>query len=243
MTIDGVWAQLEQELLWRQQEIRLLSNTRSAIRAEGDRDRFRRAQIVMLYAHAEGFCKVALLTYLKAVNARKIARSSACDELIASSLANLFHALEFGDRKGNVFRTPVPTDEKMLLLFRRRDFVREYESVMASPLLLPDETVNLQDNLNSTVLRKSLFRLGFPADLMAPYEVELNELVNRRNDIAHGLYDTVVRAADYDRLERNVLSAMDHMVLSIIEALERESYFRTDAACAPAEHLSVGEMR
>ena len=242
VTIDIVWAQLEQELLWRQQEIRLLSNTRNALKTEDDRDRFRRAQLVMLYAHAEGFCKIALLIYAKSINIQQMQRSLACDELVASSLAQLFHALEFGDKKGKVFRSPAPQDEKFLLLFRRRDFVREIDAFMRSPLLIPDEAVDLQDNLNSTVLRKSLFRLGFPVDLMASYEEALNELVNRRNDIAHGLYDTVVRAADYERLERAVLNAMDHIVLRIIDALEQQTYLRPSAATDPVDHLSVGEM-
>src|SRR4029077_14608620 len=126
MTIKEVWAQLEQELFWRQDEIRLLSNSRSSLKKEGEQDRFRRAQLVMLYAHAEGFCKVALLIYLNAINRKEIRRSTACDQLVASSLDSLFHALQFGDKKGKVFRSPVPDDETLLLLSRRCDFVREF---------------------------------------------------------------------------------------------------------------------
>lgn len=243
MNIENVWAQLELELSWRHAEMRLLSNSRNALRAETDRGRFRRAQLVMLYAHVEGFCKVALLIYVKAVNNRKIRRSSACDELVASSLDELFHALEFGDKKGKVFRTPPPSDDKMLLLSRRRDFLRELDAILQQPLNVPEATVSMEDNLNSNVLRKSFFRLGFSTDLMKSYEESLNELVNRRNSIAHGLDDANVRATDYDRLERAVFEAMDLMVLAIIEALEQEVYLRPDRRDGSEEQLCVGEMR
>ncbi len=243
MNIESVWAQLEMELSWRRAEMRLLSNSRNALRIEVDRDRFRRAQLVMLYAHVEGFCKVALLIYVKAVNNTKIRRLSACDELVASSLHELFHALEFGDKKGKIFRSPAPSDEKMLLLSRRRDFVRELDSLMRQPLSVPEAVVSMEDNLNSTVLRKSLFRLGFSTDLMESYEESLNELVRRRNNIAHGIDDANVRAADYDRLEKAVFASMDLMVLAIIEALEKESYLRSDLWDGSDEQLCVGEMR
>src|SRR5580704_7509732 len=113
MTIDAVWAQLEQELSWRHDEIRLLSNTRNALRRESERDQFRRAQLVMLYAHAEGFCKIAFLIYIKAINDSGVACSTVNDELVASAFSDLFHALEFGDAKGKVFTSPLPTDPKL----------------------------------------------------------------------------------------------------------------------------------
>jgi hypothetical protein len=243
VSIENVWAQLELEQSWRREELRLLSNSRNALRVEADRDRFRRAQLVMLYAHVEGFCKVALLIYVKAVNNRNVKRLSVCDELVASSLDGLFHALEFGDKKGKVFRSPAPPDEKLLLVSRRRDFLREFDSMMGEPLSVPETAVSMEDNLNATVLRKSLFRLGFPIDLMKSYEDSLNELVKRRNNIAHGIDDANVRATDYDRLEKAVFHAMDLMVLAIIDALERETYLRPDRENASDVQFCVGEMR
>lgn len=242
MNIENVWAQLEQELAWRQAELRLLSNSRNALKTEGDRDRFRRAQLVMLYAHTEGFCKVALTIYLKAINSERILRSAACDELVASSLDELFHAIEFGDKKGKVFKSPPPSEEKMLLLCRRRDFVREFDSIMAEPLTVPEAAANTEDNLNSTVLRKAFFRLGFSALLMESYEDSLNELVKRRNNIAHGIDDGIVRGTDYQRLEKAVFESMDLMVLTIIGALEQETYLRPGHSNSPAAHFCIGEM-
>jgi hypothetical protein len=243
MTIKEVWAQLEQELSWRHSEIRLLSNSRSSLRKEGDQDRFRRAQLVMLYAHAEGLCKVALLVYLNAINQKGIPRLAACDQLVASSLDGLFHALQFGDRKGKVFKSPPPADETLLLLSRRCDFVKEFDSIMQQPLRVPEAAVSTEDNLNSAVLRKCFLKLGFPLSLMESYEANLNELVNRRNNIAHGIDDGVVRATDYDRLQRAVFGAMDLIALAITEALEQESYMKPPTPFGSEPSLTAGEMR
>lgn len=243
MTIKEVWAQLEQELSWRHSEIRLLSNSRSSLRKEGDQDRFRRAQLVMLYAHTEGFCKVALLVYLNAINQKGIRRLAACDQLVASSLDGLFHALQFGDKKGKVFKSPAPSDETLLLLSRRCDFVKEFDSIMQQPLRIPEAAVSTEDNLNSTVLRKCFLKLGFPLSLMESYEANLNELVNRRNNIAHGIDDGVVRATDYDRLQRAVFGAMDLIALAITEALEQESFMKPPPPFGSEHSLTAGEMR
>src|ERR1700677_570329 len=113
MRIDTIWAELEQDLAWRHDEVRLLSNTRNSLRREDERDRFRRAQLVMLYAHVEGFCKLAFLVYIKAINASEISMSSASDELVASAFSDLFHALHHGDEKGKVFAAKLPADPKL----------------------------------------------------------------------------------------------------------------------------------
>lgn len=243
MTIKEVWAQLEQELSWRHGEIRMLSNSRSSLRKESEQDRFRRAQLVMLYAHVEGYCKVALLVYLNAINHKAIQRSAVCDQLVASSLHGLFHALQFGDRKGKVFKSPVPDDETLLLLSRRCDFVKEFDSMMHQPLKVPEEAVSTEDNLSSRVLRKCFLKLGFPLNLLESYEANLDELVNRRNNIAHGIDDGVVRATDYDRLQRAVFGAMDLIALAITEALEQESYLRPTLPFGSEQSLTAGEMR
>lgn len=243
MTIDTVWAQIEQDLSWRLDEIRLLSNSRNGLRKESERDRFRRAQLVMLYAHAEGFCKVALLIYLHAINETMIPCLAASDELVASAFEDLFHALQFGDEKGKVFAARLPSDPKLFVAARRRDFVSGYENIMRQTIHLPDTTVNTESNLSSIVLRRNLFRLGFPPDLMIEYEANLDELVNRRNNIAHGVDDSVVKATDYDRLQQAVLQAMDSIALSIVDALDKSSYMYPTGSRRTESSWITGEMR
>ena len=198
--------------------------------------------MVMLYAHTEGFCKIALLLYVKALNSFGFRRSKACDELIASSLESVFHALKFGDKKRKVFKSPLPADEKLHLLSCRRDFINEFESMLRNPLVLPDTVVNTEDNLGSLLLRRNLYRLGLPPDSLSKYDASLDELRNRRNNIAHGIDDAGVRLDDYTRLQAAVYSAMDSLALSLLDALETGAYLRL-ADVESVETLASGEMR
>ncbi len=241
--IDSIWAQLEQELAWRHQEIRLLSNSRNALKRESERDRFRRAQLVMLYAHAEGFCKIALLIYVRALNGLNLERSACSDSLVASSLDELFHALQFGDERGKVFAGRLPADPKLYVTARRRDLIAEFDSLMNQKMNLPESTVNTESNLSSIVIRRNLFRLGFPADLMSEYDVQLDELVNRRNNIAHGIDDSVVRSTDYERLQRAVFHAMDSIALAIVGALDEALYLCPPGLRSDGQAWLNGEMR
>ena len=59
MNIIEVRAEFEEELTWRVDEIRLLHNQLGYIRKEADKMRYRKALVVMLYSHFEGFCKTA----------------------------------------------------------------------------------------------------------------------------------------------------------------------------------------
>jgi hypothetical protein len=242
MKIESIWAELEQDLAWRHDELRLLSNTRNSLKREVERDRFRRAQLVMLYAHVEGFCKLAFLIYIKAINTSGTSTSSASNELVASAFSDLFHALQHGDEKGKVFSSKLPTDPKLHIVARRRDFVAEYDAILRRRIEIPDTAVNTESNLGSIVMRRNLFRLGFPEDRMAEYDQSLDELVNRRNNIAHGSDDAIVKATDYDRLQRTVFRAMDELALVIVEAIDQSSYLYAGVPRL-SEAWLVGEMK
>jgi hypothetical protein len=114
---------------------------------------------------------------------------------------------------------------------------------MRGKIQLPESTVNTESNLSSIVLRRNLFRLGFPPDLMADYEANLDELVNRRNSIAHGDDESVVKSTDYDRLQRAVFQAMDSIALAIVEALERGTHMYHMGTRFSESSWVTGEMR
>lgn len=230
MTLEDLWAQLEAELSWRQEELRLLSNTISKLPKVDDRDFLRRSQLVMLYAHAEGFCKVALSIYVKAINDQGLKCSDAQEGLVASALADVFHAIAHGDKKGKVFQTPLPDDEGLYVFCRQRDFIGSLDDLMHRPLMIPDEVVNTESNLSSKVLRRNLFRLGFASDLVDSYHSDLNELAHRRHGIAHGIEVGPVSVAIYERLQGAAFRMMDELALQIVEAVETSRFLRTSAA-------------
>src|SRR5215218_4504030 len=98
MNIAQLWAQIEEDLMWRQDEIRFFQNQLETIKSEEDRDRFRRALVLLLYAHFEGFCKFALTLYAS-VNSSGITCGEATPAIAAASMSDLFRALNNPDKK------------------------------------------------------------------------------------------------------------------------------------------------
>lgn len=226
MTLDEVWTQLEVDLEWRHSELRLLSNTLAPLR-EDERSRLRRAMLVMLYAHLEGFCKVALTTYVKVINRAAPTCQQVQESIAAASFEDVFHALTYGDKKGKVFASPPPGDPKLLAFSRHRDFFAELTSLMERPVNLPESVVNTEDNLGADALRRNLFRLGFSSDAMSEYYIALDELKNRRNNIAHGADDSPIKDPIFEGLRKSVFEVMDLLTLAIIEAVEHRSFLRS----------------
>jgi hypothetical protein len=238
MTVDEVWAQLETDMAWRQDELRALSNVQTTMKRDADRGRLRRALLVMLYAHTEGFCRIALLTYVNAANKAATSCSAATEPLVAAAFADVFHALTHGDLKQKVFPLPPPADSKLTIFARQREFITELPRLLARTLAVPDTAVNTEDNLSSHVVKRNLYRLGLPEDLLSGYHAELDELVKRRNDIAHGADSDPVKELDYERLRKAVFQAMDELALSVVSAVENTRFLRTPpGTVVPANNL------
>ena len=68
MDFNSIRAELEQDLAWRVDEIRFLQNQGSAL-GEDDKRRYRRALVLILYSHFEGFCKFSFSHYVRILNA------------------------------------------------------------------------------------------------------------------------------------------------------------------------------
>ncbi len=226
MNIEEVWAELENDMAWRQAEIRALSNLQASTRRDAEKAHLRRALLVMLYAHTEGFCKLAFLTYVNAINKAMISCSNAADGIAAAAFTDVFHALTYGDEKRRVFLASPPEDKKLTILARQREFFTELPRLLARQIQLPDTVVNTEDNLSSKVVKRNVYRLGLPESLLSNYYTDLDELVNRRNNIAHGGDGDPVKERDYERLQKSAFGAMDELALSIVSAIEGAQYSR-----------------
>jgi hypothetical protein len=212
--------------------MRLLSNSVASLAREADRDLARRAQLVMLYAHTEGFSKVALSTYVRAINDLGLKSREVADGIGASALVDVFHAITYGDPKGKVFKNTLPEDGGLHIFSRQCEFVAGIDNFLSRPVKVPDEAIDTESNLNSKVLRRNLFRLGFPVGSFASYERDLDELVNRRHSIAHGVDLNSVRRDLYERLQRAAFHFMDELTLAIVGSVESSAYLRSSAPAA-----------
>src|SRR5206468_479036 len=111
------------------------------IAAEDQQNQFRRALILILYAHFEGFCKFALTLYVNAVNSESIACGEANYAIAAASLADLFMAIRDPERKCPEFRRQLPDETALHRFARDREFVERTADFDRRTVRIPDRVV------------------------------------------------------------------------------------------------------
>jgi hypothetical protein len=228
--IASIRAELESEQTWRQDEIRFLRNQLASFSNARQKMQFRRSLVVMLYAHYEGFCKFALERYVKAINAARLTCADATPAVVAGTWHQLFTAVESGDRKAKIFKSTLPHDERLHRFARRREFVEKLDELVKMPIDVPDGTVDTESNLWPIVMRKNLFLVGLDHDAFSKHDGQIQTLMNRRNNIAHGAEREGLRADDYEKLEKSVLKIMDDLMDLVMDAISKEAFRQTAAA-------------
>lgn len=223
LTLVRVRSELEYERTWRLDELRFLENFVAAIQPEDDQRRFRKALVVMLYSHYEGFCKMALLIYLRAINKADLRCAEVNDALAAAALGPLFNMVTSGG-KHPVFRNRLPDDTKLHAFSRRVDFLSGMPQVLAEPVAIDDELVNTASNLTSLVLRKNLFQLGLDEELAEAHRGTVDRLVHTRNAIAHGDLKDGPDATNYESLRASTLGVIDAVATAVVDAIEKGTY-------------------
>lgn len=223
--LAAVRSEIELEREWREAELRFLKNRVAEIRTTKDQDVARKALVVMLYAHFEGLSKALFTIYVNALNGLGIAISSAHSALAAAALADLFKALRNPDSKCKVFARALPQDAKLHRYARDREFLeRTAEFGIRTLTIDPDLVVDTESNLKPVVLRKILFQLGLDPDVVEPWEGTVNQLLKRRNDVAHGTARDGIGVKDYDALEKAVKEVVDALVAALTTALTKQAY-------------------
>ncbi|MCG3671911.1 MAE_28990/MAE_18760 family HEPN-like nuclease [Aliarcobacter butzleri] len=218
MTINELREEMESELTWRSDELRMLKNNLQFIIKEEDKSKYRKSLVVMLYANFEGFCKICLLSYIKYLNNLSIKRKdiSRKPELIASSMYEIFKLYDDKDRKNRVFKTTLPNDTNLHSVFRRADLIREFDNFMEERILLNDEVVNTESNLWAHVLSKNLYILGINPDSFKHYNVDIDRLVNIRNSIAHGTERRGITEKSFEKLEKCIIKTVMPNLITIL---------------------------
>lgn len=220
-------AQIEAEREWREAELRFLSNRLSYIDDEPDKSVYRKSLVVMLYAHFEGLCKAILLIYVQALNAEHLLVNEAHAAIAAASLSDVFQALRNPNSKCSVFKRELPDDTKLHRFARDREFIDEFASLSGRRVAIKgDDIVDTESNLKPVVLRKILYRLGLEPAIVTPWNGTIQQLLRRRNDVAHGTARAGLEARDYRALEQAVHSVINDLVGAVCEALRVQAYRR-----------------
>lgn len=151
-----------------------------------------RAGVALLYAHWEGFVKAAAQLYLEFVAMQRCRNAELADNVLAITLRSKLLVAQ-GAKKIGAHRSIV-------------EFFRQH---MEKRSTLPKkDIINTESNLSSAVLSEILSTLGLPrADYEAKFHLIDNQLVAKRNHIAHG-NDLTVDAAGYLELHYEISKLM-----------------------------------
>ncbi len=223
MDIDTFRSQLEAELEWRTSEIRFFVNTCESV-AEVDQDRFRRALVLLLYSHFEGYCKFALTLYAGAVNSIGLQCSEANSAVVAASLHKVLAKLRDPNVKSNEFRNELPDDSKLHRFALEREFIERASEIMAGFVCIPEDAVDTESNLKPVVLRKNLFKLGLPHEQFADLDGDINRLLELRNKISHGATASGVARHTFDKLRESAMRVMTSITVEVTRALSDRAY-------------------
>lgn len=229
MNLVDIASQLEEELTWRTNELRFFRNILSEISDEAEKSRYRKAMVVMLYSHFEGYCKTAFLIYVNSINQTCTPRYELNDFLSAASFSDVFRTYSDGDKKHEYFKSILPDDAKLHLFARQVEFISNINKLLDRAVAIPESIVDLESNLKPDVLRKMLYRLGFNHSVFGKDEWKINRLIKDRNDVAHGAKKEGFSEDEYKILEGMVFEITSKIKQLILESLEEKRYLATSS--------------
>ncbi len=216
--------ELEEEQRIRMEEIHFLQNICAALPDEQQQNRMRRAMVVMLYSHFEGYAQFTFEVYRRAI---ENSQSKCCEvhpSLATAALNDIFKAIRNPDKGVNLLPDAMRTLGELRPLAIERAFVEKAWDFGQRIATVPEEFVDMESNLKPIVLRKNLYRLGLPHDLFDELEGSINKLLNYRNNIAHGSKTSGVDEVEYNELLQAVIRIMDELKKTILTAITTEAF-------------------
>jgi hypothetical protein len=223
-------ADVEAELEWRTAEALAIKRTVAEANDPAVALSLRRAQIALLYAHAEGGVKRILTCYVRAINALAL-RAEECNEhLVASAWEQLFRELNDTQAKhGGYFKTSVPDSPKLHRFVRHAEFVVRHRDFASRTVVIDEEKiVDTESNIDQSVLSSILYRLGFPRDYDPRSFSDLQYLRALRNEIAHG-ERSVATPAQCEKYHKVVFLVLTRLRDLVARALTQGTFRRTAA--------------
>ncbi len=231
IALNDIREQIEVEREWREAELRFLRNRLAYIPDEVQKRIYRKSLVVMLYAHFEGVCKAILLIYVDSLNTSGLLVEEANSAIAAASLSDVFKALRDPNSKCKIFKKDLPDDSKLHRFSRDLEFIDTFVNLAGRSVMLDaDSLIDTESNLKPVVLRKILYRLGLESSLVVPWSGTIQELLRRRNDVAHGTARDGFDEQVYRELEQAVSAVVEDLVRVISEAVTMQLYRRSPLA-------------
>ena len=209
--------QIEKDLDWRTAELAELKKlTLSSKDNSAAYGTLLRALWVMLYAHYEGFCKFTISIFLDEIERTGKERKSFKDEIVIFSLEENFKTFRNHASAEQCYKYLTETFDELLksqIQFRRNKR-SEYQ-------------IKGESNLNAESLIEMCSCICISHEVIGKNQLKLNALVSRRNEIAHGKDHPIKSLSDYKEYEDAALDVMIELAITVIEALEKQSYLKT----------------
>ena len=225
MDYEAIRAELDQDFAWRRDEIRFLQNQSREL-DESEKRRYRRALILILYSHFEGYCKFALQHYARILNSAGVRCRDCTYALAAATLALAFEGLGDTQRKNPLYGRQLPDDAALHRFAREREFLEKIDEFGNRALEIPDEVIDTESNLKPAVLRAALYRLGLDPNQFEDIYSDVGKLEGLRNSIAHGATKQGVDDKTYSDYERAAVRVMEKIADDIMEALRTKAYLK-----------------
>lgn len=191
-TVEALDQEIDSEISWRKQE--LTTTLQMVQRSSGADQRANlRAGVVILYAHWEGWIKSIAKLYIRYVNTKSI-------PYVLLSEAFLGNALK--TRMTSIEEASAPLIHNQFALFLRTG--------LSKKAALSESLIRTEGNLSSAVFFDILERLGLerrPEYSLKAHLID-NDLVHRRNTVAHGQYLDLT-SGDFQLLRTDVLKLLE----------------------------------
>jgi hypothetical protein len=214
-------AELEDDLSWRRDEIRNLRNLDTTKVGKPGETCRRRALLVLLYAHLEGFTKFALERYATVINECRVAISDVKRALSAAALADKFKLYRMSDA-GDPFD---PTGNRARQVTRDAELIADIFSLQNQPVSIPVDVVTSADsNLTPSILRRNLTSLGLEDASFTRYIGTLDGLLKLRNNIAHGANLNLPSDPSFEKLEQKIFDLCEEVMRAVYESVRDEDY-------------------
>lgn len=218
--------QLQTEMLWREAEVRGLNNVAAQLSQAAGLNMLRRATVCLLYAHVEGFVKFSFKLYVDAINSMELECSSVKPVLTAAVYYVDFMKMDNPDIKNKIFKKTLPDNSRLHRISRYEEFFERINDVLSEKIKIEDGYINTEGNVGKEVLQKLLYQVGLPHTLLDGVIGSLTRLMNKRNNIAHGVDKAVISDDDFRVYYECCLNIMTELSRVLFVAFNNQEFMK-----------------
>lgn len=194
-TYDQLTKLISEDYAWRRKELKIIKD-QIPLNQSPKQNAALRFAVPILYAHLEGFVKKSTELYLEYIAKKHLKHSELKPQFIALSLSK-----KLGDLEIKNLEEKTKTVEFLLT------------EINKSSNILTKNVIQTKSNLKYKILEEILFVIGIDETKFTSFKSLVNDLVDARNNIAHG---------DYLRVEFSTYNIMYNDIQILMECLKTE---------------------